>query len=63
MGFMGRNLPVSERIVVIAVGMAILCPLEAFSGARMAQSNWSLTFIWFFHFAKNTPLCSSLVYY
>ena len=33
MGFMGRNLPVPERIVVISVGLAILCPLEAFSSA------------------------------
>ena len=32
-GFMGRNLPVPERIVVISVGLAILCPLEAFSSA------------------------------
>jgi hypothetical protein len=30
---MGRNLPVPERIVVISVGLAILCPLEAFSSA------------------------------
>ena len=32
-GFMGRYLPVPERIVVISVGFAILCPLEVFSSA------------------------------
>ena len=51
-GFIGRNLPVSERIVVIAVGMAILCPLEAFSGAPWLKAVGLLLLFGFFILQK-----------
>jgi TRAP-type uncharacterized transport system fused permease subunit len=51
-GFIGRNLPVSERIVVIAVGMAILCPLEAFSGAPWLKAIGLLLLFGFFILQK-----------
>jgi hypothetical protein len=51
-GFMGRNLLVPERIVVISVGLTILCPLEAFSSAAWLNAIGLAALLGFFVLQK-----------